>query len=406
MGLKGVLVLSLMVIGIILIAISYGMLRGGGTSHLDAFIPISNSNNGSQTTQNAYYKTIKFSPSGGTCTSIPCSYFNDTNLTFEFRTLNGSVEEWDFPYSTYGQYNSSQKFVPILILNSTVNGKALYTYDYSGLVTPSLFANVIGGLTDGRTAPEFVKEVFNFREQLTTYSLVFGNASEYPSVILENRTGDCKDFAVLMASMLEAGNIQADYGMKIQLLYMDYPNATSPNVVNHLVINVVYKNGTSQIMESTGGVLDPYKSVNGWYFNLECNSTSCSPLTSCPSGEVLGSDGQCHAECGNSSTYCSSGAVCYSGQCISCPSGYTIGSDGQCHAECGNSSTYCSSGAVCYSGQCVSCNSGYVVGLDGACYQACGSSGYCQSGSYCYNDSCISCPSGYSIGTDGKCYRD
>jgi hypothetical protein len=291
-----------------------------------------------------------------------------------------------------------------LVLNSTSNGKALYTYDYSGLITPALFANEIGNLTNGRTAPEFVSEVFNSRRQLATYSLVFSNSSEYPAETLAYGQGDCKDFAVLMASMLEAGNIQAGYGMRVQFLYLDYPNLTNPHVINHLILNIIYKNGTSQFLESTGNVQNPYKSVDGWYFNLTCNSTSCKPLTACPLGEVPGLDGACHAECGSSGSYCSSGSSCYNNSCISCPAGYTLGTDGQCHAACGSASTYCGSGSTCYGGTCVSCSPGYAVGADGSCHQAC-NVGYCSSGSYCHDNSCISCPAGYYLTNDGKCYH-
>ena len=328
------------------------------------------------------------------------------NFSITFYTINGTKEVWNFSNSTYNDYLNKPKFTPVLYLNDAATGQEFSTYDYSGLVTPSLFSSDIGGLTQGRTASQFVSEVFNFRQQLTVYSLVFGNVSEYPIVILASGQGDCKDFAVLMASMLEAGNMQANYGMKIQFLYLDYPNVTDPKTVNHLILKVTYKNGTSQFIETTGSVENPYTSVNGWYFNLTCNSTSCRPFASCPYGEILGSDGRCHAECGSSGSYCGSGSSCYNNHCITCPAGYTIGSDGACHAACGNLSTYCGSGSSCYNGKCVACPSGDILGTDGVCHASCGTIGYCSSGSYCSNDRCISCPGGYSIGSNGECYAN
>jgi hypothetical protein len=339
------------------------------------------------------------------CKSVPCSYTDNSNFTFVFRTLDGGIYAWYFPSSTYGRYESAPNTVPLLLVNDAADSKLLYTYDYSGLVMPAFFSNVIGNLTNGRTPQQFVDEVFNFRKQLITYSLAFGNSSEYPPIIMADGKGDCKDLAILMASMLEAGNMQANYGMRIQLLYLDYPNVTDPSIINHIVINVIYRNGTSQLVETTGNVIDPYRSVNGWYFNLTCNSTSCNPLTACQNGDVLGADGICHAECGSSGSYCSSGSSCYSGRCITCQDGYVLGSDGVCHAECGNTSAYCGSGGTCYNGKCVYCGSGYTIGLDGICHQACGV-GYCSSGSSCYNNQCISCPSGYHLNSSGDCYKD
>lgn len=335
------------------------------------------------------------------------SQLSNGSLEFNFTTVSGTPESWVFPYSLYGKYLLPPMQVPVLILNSTVSGRQIYTYDYSSLVTPALFANAIGNLTENMTAAQFVQEVFNFREQLTTYNVVFGNTSQYPFVILADREGDCKDLAVLMASMLEAGNMQANYGMHIQLVYLDYPNVTDPKVVNHMIIKVIYRNGTSQLVESTGNVMDPYKSITGWYFNLTCSAASCMPLTACPYGEVLGQDGTCHAECGTSGSFCTSGSSCYQGHCVSCPGGYVLGTDGQCHAACGSLSTYCSSGGSCYNGRCVSCPAGDVVGSDGQCHAVCGpGTSYCPSGSSCYGGECVSCPANYSIGNDGICYHN
>lgn len=385
-----------LIIAVLLAILSYALLRNTDSSHLTSFISVLQANRSPAAFLRSTPQQTNYTPSA--------NQSNNSNTEFTFHTLNGTTVRWSFPSSLYGKYLSPPAFVPVLVLNDTVNGKMPYTYDYSSLVTPSLFANVIGNLTAGRTASQFVNEVFNFREQLTTYSLVFGNTSAYPLVILADREGDCKDFSVLMASMLEAGNMQANYGMRIQFLYLDYPNATDPKVVNHLILNVIYKNGTSQILESTGIILDPYKAVDGWYLNLTCNATSCNPLTACPAGEVLGKDGMCHAECGGSGTYCSSGFSCYESHCVSCKPGYVLGNDGQCHAACGDASTYCTSG-TCYNGKCVSCSPGTVVGNDGACHESCGS-GYCSSGSSCYNNQCISCPAGYGLGADGICHHE
>lgn len=399
MGSNALKVSGIVGILVALTILSYGMLRSSGS--IGNTIQSLQHYNATQST----YRALVQQTGTQECPSVPCSYVNGNNFTYVFRALNGEVVQWSFPASVYNKYSSTPSTLPILVFNDTYNNKRLYTYDYSVLVTPSVFSSVVGNLTRNRTASQFVDEVFSLREQLTTYSNVFSNTSVYPTVVLATREGDCKDLAVLMASILEAGNTQAGYGMKIQLLYMDYPNFTSPQVINHIVIDITYSNGTSQIVETTGDVMDPYKSVDGWYVNLTCNATSCEQVSSCPAGEVMGFDGICHAECGTSGTYCSSGSSCYENHCISCGAGYTLGSDGQCHAECGSSTTYCSNGATCYNGKCVTCSPGEVIGTDGACHETCGT-GYCASGSSCYDNHCVACPTGYSLGSNGQCYHN
>jgi hypothetical protein len=93
-------------------------------------------------------------------------------------------------------------------------------------------------------------------------------------------------------------------------------------------------------------------------------NTAC--IKKCYAGYILGSDCQCHPQCGNN--YCSSDAVCCGGQCYtSCPYGQIMGSDCYCHLKCGNN--YCSSDAVCCGGQCYTqCPYGSYMGNDCYCH--------------------------------------
>ena len=86
--------------------------------------------------------------------------------------------------------------------------------------------------------------------------------------------------------------------------------------------------------------------------------------------------------CGQS--YCWSN-TCVDSQCQACRSGYVIGTDLQCHLECGPG--YCMGNEACVNGRCEKCNSGFVLGPDGQCHPACiDSNHYCLSGYVCGND--------------------
>lgn len=383
-------------------------------------------------TTSSYYTTVPYTTTipqaNYGCSPVPCTSFKNGNFTFVFTLLNGSVAQWHFPLTSYNYWVSTPRINPILHLNDTITGKPIYTYDYRSLVTPSFFANVTPQLTNGKTAGEFVAEVQNINSQLVNYSLIFENTSVYPAQLLAQGQGDCKDKGALIASILEAGNIQANYGMKIQFLYVDADNLTAPRTVNHLMLYITFANGTTEFLDTTHVlVTSPYfnGTVDGWYYNLTCTMSSCqsTPLCTgaycdavgytvgsstgfnyCNAGYVTSANNTCQSECG-ANYYCNVGSSCYNNQCVSCGSGYVLGSDGLCHAECGSSGNYCTNGASCYNGQCVSCNSGYILGNDGLCHAECGNSGtYCTGSSECYNNQCLSCPSGYYLGTDGQCH--
>ena len=122
--------------------------------------------------------------------------------------------------------------------------------------------------------------------------------------------------------------------------------------------------------------------------------------TKCYSGYVLGTDCQCHPECG--SGYCTGDSECCNGECYKpCSSGYILGTDCQCHPSCGGG--YCTSDSQCCNGQCRSCLFGYILGTDCQCHPSCGS-GYCTGNSQCCNGRCLYCSSGNILGTDCQCH--
>ncbi len=263
------------------------------------------------------------------------------NLNFAFTLLNGTQGSWAFPISTYDYYVQKARISPILHFN--ISGKWYEYPDYRAVVTPSLFAGVVPTLTKGRTAGQFVDEVINIKNQITTYSTVFLNESTYPAEILGSRSGDCKDFGVLMASILEAGNIQAGYGMRLQFVYVNAEHLSSQNQIpNHLILYIEYANGTTAFVDTTN-ILEYQNFVRGtiygWYENLTCTMSGCQTQTLC-SGAYC--DGVFYYTSETHYNYCANAS-------------YVTGPDDTCHPSCGVWGYYCSTGYSCSSdGYCVS----------------------------------------------------
>ncbi len=259
------------------------------------------------------------------------------NFTFTFTLLNGTLYRWTFPIATYDQYETSPRFTPILRLNN--NGKTIYSYDYRSLITPHFFARAVPVLTNGQTAQQFLEQVVNIKNQLISYSLVFNDTAVYPAEVLGSRKGDCKDLGVLMASILEAGNQEANYGMNISFEYVDAENLTDPHTVNHLILYVTFANGTSEYIDTTNILSNaPTADLYGWRYPLICTATGCQTTTIC-SGSYCDEVG-----------YAPDGNHLYS-TCTS--TGYVIGVDAVCHLACGGVDYFCNKGYACLLGKCV-----------------------------------------------------
>lgn len=147
-------------------------------------------------------------------------------------------------------------------------------------------------------------------------------------------------------------------------------NITTINDANHAW--VLAEVGPMQwlAVETTGGFVVPKDENPRYYVGMQFDTPADMKEYSC------GKD------------YCWSN-TCVDDQCLGCNSGYVLGTDLQCHPECG--STYCTGNSVCVNGQCLECDSGYVLGTDNKCHPTC-----IDSNHYCL--------SGYVCGTDNKCH--
>jgi hypothetical protein len=203
----------------------------------------------------------------------PYTAIHGGNVTWVFKTLDKKVQEWYMPIETYVYYADRPK--PTEYHRLTTDGRTFTVRKMELFVQPEFFSGVIDSLTHGKTASGFVREVFNLRMQLTLYRADITDTPQWPAETMTEGTGDCEDFAILMASLLLAGNQQAHYGMKVQMVYMDMDHPTSPQDVDHVLLYVTYRDGSAEFVDSTwvttptaGADLAPWSYVWGWYFDL------------------------------------------------------------------------------------------------------------------------------------------
>jgi hypothetical protein len=198
---------------------------------------------------------------------VPYTTIQEGDVVWAFKSLTSKIVEWSMPLDTYIYYVNNPK--PTEYHYLTTDGKSFSVRNMELFVQPDFFSNVIHDLTYGNTARDFVQEVFNLRVQLTLYNKDITDTPQWSAETMTKGTGDCEDLAILMASLLLAGNKQANYNMKIQMVYMDSENPTNPQTVNHVLLYVVYSDGAGQFVDSTSiNVLSPWSRVVGWYYDL------------------------------------------------------------------------------------------------------------------------------------------
>jgi len=244
-------------------------------------------------------------------------------------------------------------------------------------------------------------------------NVAFAGIPFKPSETLATKSGDCKNQAVLIVSMIRAiggkAEVLVDPACKhaYAIVYVgpseeDMVNF-SQTVADHYHYNapkvnyVEYDNGTWVVIDTAGGYYPGNTLENCTGNRTVAIETSCLDCANIYPNSPYTFNGSCYAQC-PSGTFALSQYICmpcpvgyqtYNNKCVKCPSGQIIGTDGLCHQPCGGPTTYCQSGSYCYNNKCVTCQAGYILGTDGLCHQPCGSSTtYCPSGSYCSNGRC------------------
>lgn len=198
---------------------------------------------------------------------VPYTTIQEGDVVWAFRTIDGTIKKWSMPIGTYTYYVDEAK--PSEYHHLTTNGDSFTVRKMELFVQPEFFSNVIDDLTDENTAKDFVQEVFNLRVQMTLYSEEIKDTPQWSAETMTEGTGDCEDFAILMGSLLVAGNEQAHYDMTVQMVYMDTDNPTNPQTANHVLLYITYEDETGEFVDSTtNDSLSPWSNIVGWYYDL------------------------------------------------------------------------------------------------------------------------------------------
>jgi hypothetical protein len=179
------------------------------------------------------------------------------------------------PMDTYRHYVSMWK--PVQVLRLTAATGTITADDMRPYIQPSFFENSISTLTEGRSGPEFVKEVDNIKNQIVTYGTGLGEAPyQFSAETLTEGRGRCADTTILMASMLIEGNRQADYDFRVYVWYVQMmangtlvSDTSSISQANHAVVEVEFSDGTSWTIETTTNHFYAYsQAYTGWRFEV------------------------------------------------------------------------------------------------------------------------------------------
>ncbi len=200
--------------------------------------------------------------------NVPIASIKNRTIYWRFFLLDKSQIQWSLDMSTYLSYVSMSDPTTMVSLLNSDTGETYYVTDLREYVTPNVFNDVISDLTDGNSASDFVQEVVNIKNQMISYSTGLDGQYRWAVETLTEGTGNCADMSILMASLLKAGENKAHYGLTVNFWYCDSDHMTSPLKVNHVIIEVEYSDGTSQLIESTANIFYTYDQIQGWNFEV------------------------------------------------------------------------------------------------------------------------------------------
>jgi transglutaminase-like putative cysteine protease len=196
-------------------------------------------------------------------------------INWVFYDLEKNPLAWQMSIDSYREFVSVRKPVQTLSLMTAVGSTT--TYDMRPYIQPSFFVNIISTLTEGRSAEDFVREVDNIKNQIVTYETGLGEAPyQFPAETLTEGRGRCADTTILMASMLIAGDRQANYGFNVYIWYVQAnPDGTlvsdskSITQANHAIVEVKFSDGTEWALETTTKYFYVYsQGFTGWQFDV------------------------------------------------------------------------------------------------------------------------------------------
>ncbi len=169
--------------------------------------------------------------------------------------------------------------------------------------------------------------------------IVKGIAQEYHSThtYLGVQAGQSSDIYVCLDMAKDVWNMIKTRGINAVIEVGNVnQDITTIHDVNHAWVLAEVSPMQWLAVETTGGFTVTREENSRYYGGLQFDTPADLKKYSC------GTD------------YCWSN-TCVNGQCQECNSGSVLGTDLQCHPECG--SAYCTGNSACVNGQCVECNS-------------------------------------------------
>lgn len=177
-----------------------------------------------------------------------------------------------------------------------------------------------------------------------------------PSETLATKSGDCKNQAVLIASMIESIGgtakvvINPECKHTYAIVYFAKPNTDMSNsakvIANHYNENVYVRwytlnQGIWMIFDPAGGAYPGDTLSECWNSKTIYLITSCLTCsTQYPSAPYTYGD-KCYSECpsgtisvnSHACASCPVGSYSFNNECVTCPSGYELYTDGKCHPK-------------------------------------------------------------------------
>jgi len=198
----------------------------------------------------------------------PSTLIQNGTIHWRFHMIDETIAEWTVPIDTYRTYIEWPEPTATLSLSNTNTGETYTVKDLREYVQPDFFANVISDFTDGKTDKQFVQDVVNFKDQIVTYGSGLGDYYRWPAETITEGRGQCGDTTILMASLLKAGENRAHYGLSVYIWYCDAYHMTSPQAVNHAIVEVRYADGTNSLIETTTNTYYTYNQIYGWSYQV------------------------------------------------------------------------------------------------------------------------------------------
>lgn len=197
------------------------------------------------------------------------------NVTWQFADLRADEHQWRYPLESYRQDVKRIRPSEHLVF-TTKGGNGIRVADPRPYIDGAGFEPYIGDLTNDRSDKDFVREAFHAKSALVTYQyapLTERGFYKYPGETLVEAAGVCGDTTVLLASLIDAGNTKAGYGIEMAVWIVQYDVLAGqliqdPETVNHAFLEVKFRDGETWHLETTSYDFRTHAQAFGWRYAI------------------------------------------------------------------------------------------------------------------------------------------